>query len=414
MKYSIIAIGDELLIGQVIDTNSGYIERYMAPYGWEALLTQVVHDDAEQIRHAIDVAFEQTDCVLMTGGLGPTKDDITKGTLCDYFGGTLVYDNDVARNVEHVMTERHLQVNEYTRTQAMVPSSCRVIQNEVGTAPLMWFERDGKVLVSMPGVPHETQTMLGRAVAPQLLQRFNDGEALAFRTAIITGITESDLAMRLDEYERQLPASLHLAYLPQPGIVRLRLTGNANDAAQLNELIDKQFQSLVEQVGDLVIATEDITLPAILGNHLRERHLTLATAESCTGGNIAHQITTIAGSSDYFLGSVVSYANSVKTGLLGVDPRDIERHGAVSREVVEQMAAGACAAMHADCAIATSGIAGPTGGTKEKPVGTVWMAARCGDKTKSIVRQFAGDRARVIDRATTEAQLLLLRLLVSV
>jgi len=411
MKYSTIAIGDELLIGQVLDTNSGWMARHLTPLGWEPLTVQVVADDAQQIERAIDHAFALTDVVLMTGGLGPTKDDITKPTLCRYFGGELVYRAEVEHNVEQVMARRGLTVNDYTRTQAMVPSSCRVIQNQVGTAPIMWFERDGKVLVSMPGVPHEMQTMMQRAVIPQLLSRFHSGEDIEFRTLVVTGIIESDLAMRLDAFERALPQGIHLAYLPQPGFIRLRLTGISTDRVALNDDMNRLVQQLHDQLGRLIINDGDLPVPAILGNRLRDRGLTLATAESCTGGNIAHQITSVAGSSDYYMGSVVSYANQVKTSLLGVSDDDIAAHGVVSEPVVRQMATGVCKALGTTCGIATSGIAGPGGGSPDKPVGTVWMAASCGDRVVAQVKHLPGDRQRVIDRATTEAQLLLVSLL---
>ena len=411
MKYSIIAIGDELLIGQVTDTNSGWIARHLTPRGWDVDTVQVVPDDAEHIMRAIDRAIESTDVVLMTGGLGPTKDDITKPTLCRYFGGEMVLDADVERSVREVMERRGLELNEYTRLQAMVPSSCRVIQNEVGTAPLMWFEREGKVLVSMPGVPFELHAMMERAVIPQLLARFCDGEDIEFRTFVITGIIESSLAMMLDEFERGLPHGIHLAYLPEGGIIRLRLTGSSTDARQINADMDRLSCQLHDILGSHIIADGDKRLPEILGERLRTLGLTLSTAESCTGGNIAHQITSVAGSSDYFRGAVVSYANEVKTSLLGVDERDIIDHGVVSEPVVRQMVAGACRTLGTDCAIATSGIAGPGGGTPDKPVGTVWMAAKCGDRVVAQVKRLPGDRERVINRATLEGQLLLLSLL---
>lgn len=411
MKYTIIAIGDELLIGQVTDTNSGWIARHLTPYGWEAQSFKVISDDSHSITQAIDEAFEHTDVVLMTGGLGPTKDDITKPALCDYFGGELIYDETTAANVRSVMAKRNLQVNEYTRLQAMVPTSCRVIQNQVGTAPIMWFERDGKVLVSMPGVPFETEAMMEREVIPQLLKRFHRDEVIMFRTFMIMGIIESDLAMMLDEFERNLPQCLHLAYLPQPGLMRLRLTGISADAETLKSQMTYQEKELHRLLGKAIIADEDIPLADILGRKLRESKLTLSTAESCTGGNIAHVITEIAGSSDYFKGAVVSYANEVKTCVLGVSPGVLETEGAVSQPVVEQMVRGVSELLHTDCAVATSGVAGPGGGTPDKPVGMVWMAAKCGDRVVSQVKRLPGDRHRVIDRATTEALLLLLRLI---
>ena len=411
MKYSVIVIGDELLIGQVTDTNSGWIARYMAPWGWEATWVKVIADDAHEITCAIDEAFAASDVVLMTGGLGPTKDDITKPTLCSYFGGELVYDEATASQVEWVVSQRHLALNDYTRAQAMVPQSCRVIQNQVGTAPLMWFERDGKVLVSMPGVPFEMQTMMEREVVPQLLKHFLDNVHIAHRTFVVTGIIESLLAMRLDEFERALPPSMHLAYLPQPGLIRLRLNGTMNDAEALHDAMDLQSRRLHEILGKSIVSDQDEPLAQIVGNRLRALHLTLATAESCTGGNVAHQITAIAGSSDYYQGSVVSYANDVKTRLLDVEESVIAEHGVVSEPVVRQMVEGVCRLLNTDCAVATSGIAGPGGGTPQKPVGTVWMAAKCGSHVAAQMRHYPGERSRVITRATTDSLLLLLGLL---
>lgn len=411
MKYTSIVVGDELLIGQVTDTNSGWIARHMTPLGWEADSVKVVPDDAQAITRAIDEAFAHTDVVLMTGGLGPTKDDITKPALCSYFGGELVHSPEVEANVRTVMAKRHLQLNESTRLQSMVPSSCRVIENEVGTAPIMWFERCGKVLVSMPGVPHETQTMMERAVIPQLLKHFTSHDHLRFRTYIVVGYTESALSEHLDAYEKALPADLHLAYLPQPGIIRLRLTGTNTDEAVLNGHMAAADVQLRSALGEAIISDEDKTLGEIVGQRLRARGLTLSTAESCTGGNIAHVITRVAGSSDYFKGSVVSYANEVKENVLGVNAADIAAHGVVSEPVVRQMVAGACRVIGTDCAVSTSGIAGPGGATPGKPVGTVWMAAKCRDRVVAQVCHLPGDRDRVIGRATTEALKLLLTIL---
>lgn len=411
MKYSVIVIGDELLIGQITDTNSGWIAREMAPHGWEASYVKVIADDARDIADAIDEAMNKTDVVLMTGGLGPTKDDITKATLCDYFDGELVYDEVTAQNVLEVVRKRGIKLNEYTRQQAMVPSTCRIIQNQVGTAPIMWFERDGKVLVSMPGVPHETCTMMQREVIPQLLSHFNDGMHVSHRTLVISGIIESALAMKLDEFEGKLPEYLHLAYLPKEGIIRLRLDGHNSDVALLNTEMDAAVTQLHQILGKLIIADGDKPLAAILGDALRERHLTMASAESCTGGNIAHEITRIAGSSEYFTGSVTCYDTKVKINQLGVPREVVDKYTVVSQPVVEQMVQGVCDLLGCDCSVATSGVAGPGGGTEETPVGTVWMAAKVKDRVVSQVKRFPGDRDRVINRATTEAMLLLLNLL---
>lgn len=411
MKYSTIIIGDELLIGQVTDTNSGWIARHMTPLGWEPTCVKVIADDADEIFRAIDEAFATTDVVLMTGGLGPTKDDITKATLCRYFGGEMVLNEDVKRNVEAQFERRGIPMNRLTADQAMVPSSCRVIQNELGTAPIMWFEHDGKVLVSMPGVPFETQGMMQRAIIPQLLKHFNSDVDIEFRTFIVIDYAESALAEKLDAYERQLPNYIHLAYLPNQGIIKLRLTGAHHDPQIIAADMEQQSKKLHKILGKSIIADGDKPLAMIVGERLRELGLTLSTAESCTGGNVAHVITEIAGSSDYFMGSVVSYSNDVKQRVLGVDETILETCGAVSQPVVEQMAHGVSNLCHTHCAVATSGVAGPGGGTPDKPVGTVWMAAKVGDIVVSQCKHLPGERKQVIERATNQVLIMLLKLL---
>ena len=412
MKVSIIAIGDELLIGQVVDTNSGMIASMINPDGWEVESVRVVADDAEAIRRAISQAFEETDVVLTTGGLGPTKDDITKQVLCDYFGGEMIYDTEVEKNVLEVVTKRGFKINPLTAAQAWVPSSCTVIQNRVGTAPLMWFEKEGKVLVSMPGVPFETKEMFATEVFPRLKQKYDTTTELTHATYIVINNTESAVAGKLDDYEKQLPPFLHLAYLPKPGVIRLRLTGRHSDRNVLAAAMSEQGATLKSILGSDIIADSDLTPAAILGNLLREQSLTIATAESCTGGNISHEITLVAGSSDYYAGSVVSYANDVKTKVLGVNIDDISNEGAVSETVVRQMAEGVAKVLGVDCAIATSGVAGPAGGTLDKPVGTVWMAVTLRGVTESRLCRFAGNRERVINHATTIAILEMIKMLI--
>lgn len=411
MLYSTIVIGDELLIGQVTDTNSGWIARHLAPFGWEPKNVKVIADDASEILHAIDEAFAVTDVVLMTGGLGPTKDDITKATLCRYFGGEMVFNEDVKRNVDAMFERRGLPMNQLTAAQAMVPSSCRVIQNEVGTAPIMWFEREGKVLVAMPGVPFETQAMMERAVIPQLIKHFHSDVDIEYRTFVVIDYAESALAEKLDTFERQMPDYIHLAYLPKQGIIRLRLTGAHHDPQVINEDMERLSKQLHKILGKSIIADGDKSLSQIVGERLRELGLTLSTAESCTGGNVAHVITQVAGSSDYFMGSVVSYSNDVKHRVLGVDQGVLDTCGAVSQPVVEQMASGACHVCGTDCAVATSGVAGPGGGTPDKPVGTVWMAAKVGDIIMSQCHHMPGTRNQIIDRATTQVLIMLLKML---
>lgn len=398
MRLSIVVIGDEILLGQVTDTNSGAIARTFGPEGWTVTRTVVVGDDAASIRQTIQSALATTDLVITTGGLGPTKDDITKGVMLDIFGGELRHDPSVADNIREVFGRRGLTLNPLTEAQAMVPDTCRVVQNRLGTAPIMWFESNGKVLVAMPGVPFETEGMLPE-VAGLVKEHFAPEQRLLHHTLMAAGITESDLATHLEDFENALSPGLHLAYLPQPGIIRLRLDGtNVPDA-----VFSKTVSQLKTLLGHYLLHDGDSCPAKILLKGLLDKELTCATAESCTGGNIAHSITAVPGSSAAFLGGIVSYANEVKVSLLDVGKETLRRCGAVSREVVEQMAAGACRATGADCAMATSGIAGPGGGTPDKPVGTVWIGWAVKGHIDSRMFRFPGNRMRVIDRATTEA-----------
>ena len=401
MNVSIIAIGDELLIGQVIDTNSGDIARHMAPAGWKVNDVQVVADSPQAIKSAIARAFENSDVVLTTGGLGPTKDDITKQVMCEIFGGEMKESPEVLANVMEVMEKRGLKLNDLTAAQAIVPTSCKVIQNRVGTAPIMWFEKGSKVLVAMPGVPFETREMFTSEVFPMLCRRFKTDVNISHRTMMVCDISESLLATKLDEWENALPPYLHLAYLPKPGLIRLRLDGQHHDKGTLEMEMDRQYAKLRELTGEHFLADGDLTPAEILLNALAEHGLSLATAESCTGGNIAHMITSVPGSSVAMKGGVVAYSNEVKHALLDVDNDTLARFGAVSIPVVEQMSKGACNACRADIGIATSGIAGPGGGSAEKPVGTVCIAVSTPKFTISHTYHFPGDRQRVIDRAST-------------
>ncbi|WP_304877245.1 CinA family nicotinamide mononucleotide deamidase-related protein [Paramuribaculum intestinale] len=404
MKTTIIVIGDELLIGQVTDTNSGMIARLMAPHGWEVEQVMTVADDREAIREAVGRALDSTPVVLTTGGLGPTKDDITKAVLTDIFGGELREDPDVLANVREVVERRGLKLNDLTAAQAIVPTSCRVIQNRVGTAPLMWFERtDGHILVAMPGVPFETREMFSTAVMPMLLQRFPSPDHIEHRTLVLADISESALATRLAPWESALPPYAHLAYLPKPGVVRLRIDGRHTDAGFLKKEIDRLADELALLAAGNLMCRGDITPARCLLDMLVERHLTVGTAESCTGGNIAHTITAEPGSSAAMLGGVVSYSNDVKRRLLEVSEASLEAHGAVSIPVVKEMASGARKALGCDIALATSGIAGPGGAVPGKPVGTVCIAVATPWGLWADTFHFPGNRERVIDRATTTA-----------
>ena len=411
MNVEIIVIGDELLIGQVTDTNSGWIARELNHIGWEVTEITTVRDRSREITDALNSSFGRVDVVLMTGGLGPTKDDITKQTLCDYFGGKLVFDESVFANVEAIFRRRKLTMNDSTRNQAYVPNVCTVIQNPVGTAPVMWFERNGKVLVSMPGVPTEMKTVMKEVVISRLREYFRDHSSILHRTCLVKGFTESRLSETLSDFEAQLPACIKLAYLPTPGVIRLRLTARGDEESYLQKIIDDEFFKLRTILGSHLFCGSDTTLAGALGSILTERGETLATAESCTGGNIAHEITRVAGSSVYFKGSVVAYSNEVKIRVLNVSSETLSGFGAVSRETVLQMVSGVQRLLSSDCAIATSGIAGPGGGSVEKPVGTVWIAVRYGERSEAECFCFEGDREQVIARATQSALLMLIQLM---
>ncbi|WP_302991124.1 competence/damage-inducible protein A [Barnesiella intestinihominis] len=411
MNVEIIVIGDELLIGQVTDTNSGWIARELNHIGWEVTEITTVRDRSREITDALNSSFGRVDVVLMTGGLGPTKDDITKQTLCDYFGGKLVFDESVFANVEAIFRRRKLTMNDSTRNQAYVPNVCTVIQNSVGTAPVMWFERNGKVLVSMPGVPTEMKTVMKEAVISRLREYFQDHSSILHRTCLVKDFTESRLSETLSDFEAQLPACIKLAYLPTPGVIRLRLTARGDEESYLQKIIDDEFFKLRTILGSHLFCGSDTTLAGALGSILTERGETLATAESCTGGNIAHEITRVAGSSVYFKGSVVAYSNEVKARVLNVSSETLSGFGAVSRETVLQMVSGVQRLLSSDCAIATSGIAGPGGGSVEKPVGTVWIAVRYGERSEAECFCFEGDREQVIALATQSALLMLIQLM---
>lgn len=382
MKAAIITIGDEILIGQIVDTNSAWISQKMTQAGFEIQVTVSIGDDANQIKGTISEIFEKVDVILMTGGIGPTKDDITKKTLSEYFGTTLVFSDEVLQNIENLISKDRL--NELTRNQAYVPKDCTVIQNRVGTAPITWFERNGKVLVSMPGVPYEMRYNMENEILPRIQNKYNI-ESYLSKNFIVTGFTESGLALHIAEFEDNLPDGFGLAYLPSPAMVKLRLFVKGEHRKQE---LEEQTRLLKDIIGENILAEKDIPLEKILGERLFEKGLTVSTAESCTGGNIAHLITSIPGSSNYFKGSVVSYANEVKINVLGVSAENIEKDGAVSESVVLEMAKGACDILNTDCSIAVSGIAGPDGGTEEKPVGTMWIATSY--KGKTVAYRYQG------------------------
>ncbi len=410
MFIEIITIGDELLIGQVVDTNSAWMGKELNKVGFEVIRVTSVRDREDEIIEAVDTAMKRVDIVLMTGGLGPTKDDITKYTLCKYFGTELVFSEMVYKNIERILANR-ISMNPLNKSQALVPKDyCTVINNRVGTASISWFEKNEKVLVSMPGVPQEMKTNMTDEIIPRLLSRFNV-ETIFHKTYLIKNHPESVLAIALTDWENQLPESVKLAYLPKAGIVRLRLTGRGLDEAAIKERVLKEGAKLYDILGEDVLDENDSPLEEIIGKILRGQGLTVATAESCTGGNIAARITSIPGSSLYFKGSVVAYANEVKKELLHVSENSLIKFGAVSEEVVKEMAFGAMDSLKTDCAVAVSGIAGPDGGTIDKPVGTIWIAAAYGKKVLTLKQEVDFGRELNVERASNNALLLLQKIL---
>ena len=406
MKATIITIGDEILIGQIVDTNSASIARHLNAAGIVVAEKESVGDDRDAIVAALRRAMDGSDVTILTGGLGPTKDDITKRTLAELFGCELVRDERVARHVRRMLESRGIAYNDLNRGQSLVPACCTVLFNAHGTAPGMWFERDGRVVVSLPGVPFEMEHLMEDEVMPRLKTRFALRQ-IVHRTMITAGLPESMLAKRIEAWENALPPYLKLAYLPNPGAVRLRLSAYEVEGESVAREIENRFEALRRIIPHNIIGFETATMQEVVHKILTERSLTLATAESCTGGSIAARFTAMPGASAYFLCGVVSYSNEAKTKLLGVDPDAIARHGAVSEEVARQMAEGARRTASADYAVATTGIAGPAGGSAEKPVGTVWIAVASPSGTVAVRRQCGSDRGQIIDRASAFAIALL-------
>lgn len=406
MKIEIITIGDEILIGQIIDTNSTWMATELTKTGFEVVAITSVGDLAGDITKTIDMALGRADVVLMTGGIGPTKDDITKKTLCEYFGTELVFDDSVLDNIKEIFRKKQNRLNELTRNQAYVPKDCTVIQNRVGTAPLLWFEKEEKVLVSMPGVPFEMKNAMSTEIIPRLIEHYSVDNYKSV-TFSVSGITESALAMMLGDFEDNLPANSALAYLPSYGLIRLRLSiRSSSNGDNLLRLAEELKQLVTEYLVDEV----DRPIEELLGKILVEKGLTLAIAESCTGGEISHRITSVSGSSEYFIGGVVSYANGAKQKILGVRNESLQEYGAVSAEVVEEMVAGVAERLGSDCAIAVSGIAGPNGGSEEKPVGTTWVSTKYGNNVLTEKYQFSTSRAENISRAANMALLQLIKM----
>ncbi len=402
MKATIITIGDEILIGQIVDTNSVSIAKKLNAIGITIAEKLSIGDTREAIVSTIDRALKATDILVITGGLGPTKDDITKHTLAQIFNSELVYNEAEGEHVKSLLARRGIEFTDLNRGQAMLPKCCTVLHNAHGTAPGMWFERDGKVIVSLPGVPFEMEHLMDDEVIPRLKARF-ELKAIVHRTLITRGIPESILAARIAEWEDALPSHLHLAYLPAPNVVRLRLSAYDVEGAATEEEITAQFDTLRTIIGDNIVGYEGSSVEQQIHEILTSRGEKLAVAESCTGGTIAAKFTAMAGASAYFMAGVVSYSNEAKHDILGVSWDSLNAYGAVSEQVAREMAEGVRRVSKADYAIATTGIAGPAGGSAEKPVGTVWMAVATPTKTIAIMRNSGTDRSQIISRASAYA-----------
>lgn len=403
MNATIVTIGDEILIGQIVDTNSVSIAKRLNNIGITIFEKLSIGDSREVIVSTIERAMNNSKVVIITGGLGPTKDDITKHTLANMFGSKLVYNDTEGEHVRQLLARRGIEFTELNRGQAMLPECCTVLHNAHGTAPGMWFDTPkGGVVVSLPGVPFEMEHLMEDEVIPRLKARF-ELQSIVHRTLITRGIPESLLAARIEAWEDALPKYLHLAYLPAPNVVRLRLSAYDVDKEQATTEIEAQFDKLRNLIGDNIVGYEGSTLEALVHDILIQRGKTLAVAESCTGGVIASKFTAMAGASNYFLGGVVAYANEAKRDILGVSMDDIECFGAVSEVVALEMAEGARRITGADYAIATTGIAGPTGGSKQKPVGTVWMAIATPEGSRAVMRNSGTDRGQIISRASAYA-----------
>lgn len=371
MKVSIITIGDEILIGQIVDTNSAFMGRALNDIGCTVEEILSIADERSAIVSALDRSRERSDVVLITGGLGPTKDDVTKEALAEYFGVKHVLNDEILLHIRTYMERKGRPLLESHRSMAMVPENCEILQNEVGTAAAMWFEFEGTIFVSMPGVPYEMKDFMNKQVLPRLSKMTK--QQLLHKTLMTAGLGESIIASKIEDVENDLPRHIKLAYLPRVAGVRLRLSGQAL-GGDLNQEMEDIATEIKMRLGKYHYADEDTTLEAWLGEVLKSRKETLSTAESCTGGNIARILTRIPGASAFYQGSVCTYSNELKMNILGVQPETLQSHGAVSEQTVREMAMGALDLLKTDYTIAVSGVAGPTGGTKEKPVGTVWIA----------------------------------------
>jgi nicotinamide-nucleotide amidase len=408
IEAAIITIGDELLIGQVVDTNSAWIAQRLTEAGINVRLRLAVGDTKEAITEALDEVWLKATLIIVTGGLGPTSDDITKPLLCSYFGGKLVVSDKVTEHLKGLFAARNRTLTPRNLKQAEVPDNCRVLFNRMGTAPGMWFDKNDRVVIALPGVPFEMKSIMTEEALPLIKERFA-GENIVHKTLMTAGEGESNIADKLTGFEAGLPPHISIAYLPDGSFVRLRLTARGNDTAALEAEVAALQQNMAGILGKIVLSTNAAPVEQLLGEALRAAGATMGTAESCTGGYIGHCITQVPGASAYFMGSVVSYDNSIKSAVLGVAGDTLAQHGAVSSETVREMAEGAIRLLGVNYTLAVSGVLGPDGGTDRSPVGTVWMAVSDGSNTVTKMFSFFYDRERNKEMAAKNGMLFLLK-----
>ena len=410
MKAEIITIGDEILIGQIVDTNSAWIAEQFNRSGIEIHQITSVHDDKKHIQEALKNAEEKVDLVILTGGLGPTKDDITKNVLCEYFNTKLIFHEPTFEHIKQRFKNRNIDLNKLNRDQALVPESCTVIPNTAGTAPGMWFEKNDTIFVSVPGVPFEMKNLIENEILPRL-ENNGKTKAIYHKTVLTQGVPESMLAEKIDKWEDALPENIKLAYLPNPMAVRLRLSAIGEKKTLLKKQVESEIEKLREIIPENIFGYDADTLAGVIGKLLKENGKTLAVTESCTGGYISHLITSVSGSSTYFKGAITAYSNEIKEKMLEVKPKTLQENGAVSEQVAREMVLGVKGNMNADYAISTTGIAGPEGGTTDKPVGTVWIAVAGENKVLAEKYVFGDNRERNIIRSSQTALQMLRRLI---
>jgi len=404
MKATIVTVGDEILIGQIVDTNSGVIAKFLDKIGIGVHEMLSITDDKQHILKTLSLLQNKVDVVIITGGLGPTKDDITKKTLCEYFEDELIIDKKVLVHVTQLIEQYFKRpITKLNQDQALVPSKCQVLFNQVGTAPGMWLQKEGTVFISLPGVPYEMKYLMENEVIPKLIAKY-ERPFIIHKTILTYGVGESLLAERIETWEDNLPEFIKLAYLPSPGRVRLRLSARGTDENLLQNEIKKQVEKLQLLISDCIVGfEEDETIEVVLGKLLTEKKLTISTAESCTGGKIASVLTSISGSSNYFKGSVVSYATEAKVNVLGVSQEIIDEFSVVSKQVAESMASQVKKIFQSDFAIATTGNAGPNKGDADAEVGTVFIAIATPKGVFSEEFNFGQPREKVIDRTVNKA-----------